>query len=424
MKMPEEFLYYLWRLRLISEPMETVEGQTVKIIETGEENHDSGPDFFNARVKIGDTEWAGNVEMHALASDWLRHGHDKDAAYDSVILHLVYQCDTQVKNASGETIPCMEVKGRYPEKIFFRYRKLTAARDWIPCASNIGEVDDLVIFNWLDRMVVERLERKTASFEAVLNDTKGNWEETFYIMLARNFGFNTNAAPFEMLARSLPLNILAKHKDSLFQIEALLFGQAGLLNENLDDDYSRNLLKEYSFLRKKYGLDSLKSYNWKFMRMRPVNFPTIRISQFANLILKSKHLLSSLLQIDKYDKLRRFFEVGVSEYWLTHYTFGVESKKKPKALGAGSFDLILINTIVPFLYVYGKRKGDEGFINRALLFLQHTKAENNGIVRRWSATGVKASNAAHSQALLTLKKDYCDGVRCLNCAIGTKILHG
>jgi hypothetical protein len=423
MRVPEEFIYYLWKLNLLTGPLQTVDGQKITIINPGVLNQDSGPDFFNARIKIGDTEWAGNVEMHSAASDWIKHGHNKDKAYDSVILHVVYDCDTGIKNSHNEVIPCLSVKGHYPESVFFRYRKLISARDWIPCAANLKEVGDLVIFSWLDRLVIERLERKTANFEKLLEETGNDWEETFYITLARNFGFNTNSQPFENLARSLPVKIIAKHKDDIFQIEALLFGQAGLLNEKLNDEYNRKLLKEYLFLKKKYGLDNIKSYSWKFMRMRPVNFPTIRIAQFAQLLFKSKHLLSSILEIEKYDKLKGFFDVGVSDYWLDHYTFGTSSKKKNKTLGASSFDLILINTIVPFLYVYGKRKDNRQYINRAILFLQQTKAENNGIIKRWAASGVTAANAAQSQALLTLKNDYCSNIRCLDCAIGNKILN-
>ena len=422
MKMPEEFLYYIWSLKLLKIPLQTTDGQDIVIIDVGKQNRDSGPDFFNARVRIGDTEWAGNVEMHIKASDWLLHGHEKDKSYDSVILHVVLDADMEVINRHGEVIPTFSVRGRYPESIFFRYRALISGREWIPCASNIKEVSDVVIFNWIDRILVERLERKITDFEEILSDTNGNWEETFYITLARNFGFKTNSPPFEMLARSLPLNILAKHKDNLFQLESLLYGQAGLLNERLKDSYCQSLLSEYNFLSKKYNLDPVKAYAWKFMRMRPVNFPTIRIAEFAQLIHKSSHLLSSLLEIDKLQHLKKFFELEVSEYWRTHYTFGNPTKEKKKSFGDKSFDLILINTIVPFLFVYGKRHDNEVFVNRALLFLQQTKPENNGIIRRWSSTGISAVNAAQSQALLTLKNEYCDSIRCLDCAIGNSIL--
>ncbi|OIO99998.1 MAG: hypothetical protein AUJ98_09510 [Bacteroidetes bacterium CG2_30_33_31] len=422
MKMTEEFIYYLWKMNLLYGELFSTDGQPISIINSGIRNEDSGPDFFNARLKIGDTEWAGNVEMHTTASDWLRHGHNDDRAYDSVILHVVYECDTEITNKNSELIPCLVIKGHYDESLYFKYRNLVSGRDWIACASNIAQVGDIHIFNFLDRILIDRLERKTAAFEKILEETNGNWEDTFYITLARNFGFNTNSQPFEMLARALPLAILTKHKEDVFQMEALLFGQAGLLNDRLDDDYSKKLVKEYSFLRKKYGLENVKAYAWKFMRMRPVNFPTIRISQFAQLIHKSNHLLSKILEIDKLENLKSYFEVEVSEYWLTHFTFGPKSKSRSKSLGEDSFNLILINTIVPFLFVYGKHHDNQFFIDRAILFLQQTRAESNGIVRRWAATGVKATNASNSQALLSLKNDYCDNILCLNCAIGNSIL--
>ena len=422
--MTEEFIYYLWRLNHWEGEMVTTQGEVLKVISPGERNDDSGPDFFNARIKIGRVEWAGNVEMHVKASDWLRHGHSGDEAYDSVVLHVVYDCDTDITNRAGEVIPCFSVKGLYDESLFYRYRKLIGSREWIPCAGNIGRVSDLVIYSTLERMVVERLERKTAYFEKILNGTENNWEETFYISLARNFGFKTNAQPFEQLARSLPLKILAKHQDNRLQLEALLFGQAGLLNRQLHDDYNQKLLMEYAFLAKKYGLEKGKAYAWKFMRMRPVNFPTIRISQFAALIHKSHHLLSQLVETEKLADLSSFFDVAVSEYWETHYTFGVPSDKKKKSLGRNSFELLLINTIVPFLFVYGRHQGREELTERALLFLQQTKAENNGIIKRWAAAGVRAANAAQSQALLTLKEDYCSMIRCLHCPIGHNLIKG
>jgi hypothetical protein len=402
--------------------MFTVDNQEVKIISPGIQNHDSGPDFFNARIKIGDTEWAGNVEMHSMASDWNKHNHQIDNAYDSVILHVVHDADTVILNSQSETIPTLEIRGLYSESLFFEYRKLISSRDWVPCSGNIKEVSDLIIFSWLDRVLIERLERKTKFIEDILADTKNNWDEVFYISLCRSFGFNTNSQPFEQLARSLPLFILNKHKDNLFQIEALLFGHAGLLNPRLKDEYSQLLLKEYEFLAKKYDLKSVKSWSWKFMRMRPINFPTIRMAQLAQLIVNSGHLLSKVLEISKLDKMQKLFDIEVSEYWLTHYSFGSESKKKGKSFGSDAFDLILINTIIPFLFVYGKHLGNQQIIDRTLFFLQQTKPESNGVVRSWAADGLKALNAGHSQSLLTLKNEYCNQIRCLECAIGNSIL--
>lgn len=420
--MNEEFLYYLWSLKLLQGDLTTIDGQSVKIINPGIRNEDSGPDFFNARIKIDDTEWAGNVEMHTSSSEWLKHGHQHDKAYDAVILHVVDNADIQIVNSHGEEIPTLSIRGFYPEGIYYRYKKLTSSRDWIPCAGNIKEVNDLVVYNWLERVLVERLERKADFIEEILKESENHWEEAFYISLARSFGFNTNSQPFEQLARTLPSIVLNKHKDNLFQIEALLFGQAGLLNPKLQDEYSLALLNEFNFLSKKYNLVPVKSWAWKFMRMRPVNFPTIRIAQFAQLIINSGHLLSKIIEITKLEKLKELFDIHVDGYWKTHYTFGNISKDKGKSLGSDAFDLLLINTIIPFLYVYGKRNSNQELIDRALLFLQQTKAESNGIIRRWSSSGIKSNNAGHSQALLTLKNEYCTNIKCLECAIGNSIL--
>ena len=420
--MTEDFLYYIWQYRLMSGDLETTQGESIVIIDLGQRNEDSGPDFFNARLKIGNTEWAGNVEIHMRSSDWIRHKHNQDANYDSVILHVVYECDTMIQNATGEVIPCLELKGKIDEKLYFRYRNLISSHDWIACAPQLNTVPDLIIYSWLDRLLAERLERKTSYIEGFLESSKGNWETAFYYALARNFGFNVNAEPFEQLARSIPLEVLAKNRDSLFKIEALLFGQSGMLNARLKDDYSQRLIKEYDFLKKKYSLDSIAGYQWKFMRLRPGNFPSIRIAQFAQLIYKSSHLLSKIVKTEKLQQLKEFFQLEASEYWNEHYSFGKKSKSKTKRMGESSFDLILINTLVPFLFVYANHQNNSELRERALNFLTQTKAEQNSIVKRYKETGITAKNAAQSQALLTLKNDYCKYLKCLDCAIGNRLI--
>jgi len=420
--MTEDFLYYIWQYRLINRDIETTNGEAVILIDMGQRNEGSGPDFFNARIKIGSTEWAGNVEMHTKSSDWIRHGHEKDANYDSVILHVVYECDMMIRNATDEEIPCLELKGKIDERLYFRYRKLIASREWIACAPQLNEVPDLILYTWLDRLLAERLERKTDYIEGFLKSSKGNWETAFYYALARNFGFNVNAEPFEQLARSIPLDVLAKNRDSIFKIEALLFGQSGMLNVRLKEDYSQRLIKEYNFLKKKYNLEPIAGYHWKFMRLRPGNFPSIRIAQFAQLIFKSTHLLSKIVKTEKLAQLKDFFQLQASEYWDEHYSFGKKSKKKSKRMGEPSFDLILINTLVPFLFVYANHQQDEELRARTLNFLSQTKAEQNSIVKRFRESGIVANNAAQSQALLTLKNDYCKYLKCLDCAVGNRLI--
>lgn len=420
--MTEDFLYYLWQYRLINLDVETQGQESITVIEVGQQNTDSGPDFFNARIKIGDTEWAGNVEMHVKSSDWMRHQHDSDANYDSVILHVVYECDMSIRNATNEVIPCLELRGKIDEKLYFRYRTLIGGRDWVACSSQLHEVPDLIVYSWLDRLLAERLERKADYIEGFLDYSNGNWETAFYYALARNFGFNVNAEPFEQLARSIPLEILGKNKDQLIKIEALLFGQSGLLNPRLKDEYTQELISDYDYMRKKYKLEPIAGYQWKFMRLRPGNFPSIRIAHFAQLIYQSSHLLSKIVEADKLSNLKKLFALEASEYWNSHYSFGKKSKNLVKRLGDSSFDLLLINTIVPFLFVYANHQRNDKLRERALNYLSQTKAEQNSIIKRFNENGIKAHNAGQSQALLCLKNDYCKYLKCLECAIGNKLI--
>lgn len=422
--MVEDFLYYVWQFRTYVFPLTTTDGQELSVIKTGMRNENSGPDFSEALVQIGDTKWAGSVEMHLKSSDWLKHGHNANPAYNSVILHVVYEHDMEIETLGGNKLDVLELKGKILEGQFARYKNLISSASWISCSSQISQVNDITTYSWLDRLLVERLENKTEYIEKILSANANNWEQAFYVALARNFGFNTNSVPFEQLALNTPVDILARYKDNVFQIEALLFGQADLLNTKLNDYYVQELHKEYQFLKKKHSLNPLFSYQWKFMRMRPVNFPTIRIAQFAQLIHQSSHLFSIFIQTEKLTDLQQFFEVRVSEYWKEHYVFGKKTKNIDKTFGKSSFDLLLINTLVPFLFVYANHNGDQELKNRALMFLQHTKPENNGIINRFAQEGIRAHHAAHSQAMIELKNNYCSKLRCLNCAIGLQIIKG
>ncbi len=420
--MVEDFLYYIWQFKIFSFPLTTVDGQNLSIIKSGMRNFDSGPDFSEVVIKIGNTIWAGNVEMHLKSSDWIRHGHDNNDAYNSVILHIVYEHDMDIVTKGGNKLDVLELKGKIPIGQYSRYKKLISSSKWISCSGQISKVNDITIYSWLDRLLIERLEDKTEYIESILAENKNNWETTFYIALARNFGFNTNSDPFQQLAANTPIDVLARYKDDIFQLEAILFGQADLLNPKINDDYVKSLWNEYQFLKKKHNFDSLYSYQWKFMRMRPVNFPTIRIAQFAQLIHKSSHLFSLFIHTEKLSDIKSFFDVKVSEYWNEHYVFGKKAKKKNKSFGKSSFDLLLINTLVPFLFVYANHNGDDILKDRALMFLQHTKAENNSIIKGFVKEGVKAHHAGHSQAMIQLKNSYCSDIRCLNCAIGIQII--
>jgi len=421
--MQEEFLWHIWKFRLFdNNDLKTTDGEPLQILKVGEHNTNSGPDFFNARIKVGTTTWAGNVEIHANASGWKKHLHQNDKAFDNIILHVVYEADEKLFRKSGEEIPTLELKNKIPQNIYGKYLQFKSSKDWIPCEKQIFSVDKFTVNNWLDRLLAERLERKSKAIIDSLKQNKNNWEETFYQMLARNFGQKINSEPFERLAKSLPVSVLAKHKNSLQQIEALLFGTAGMLEKNLKDDYLKGLQKEFTFLKSKFQLKPIDSSLWKFMRLHPPNFPTIRISQFANLIHKSSHLFSKILEVTSLKQITALLETESSEYWKMHYRFGKPSPERKKTLGKNSIHGIIINTVVPFLFIYGKEKREEKFCSRSLSLLEKLEAENNSITEKWKAIGIPSKNSYETQALLQLKNEYCSKKRCLECAIGNALL--
>ncbi len=421
--MRESFLHFLWRWRRFDhQNLFTTQGHALEILHPGEWNTHAGPDFFNARLRLGDTIWAGNVEIHLRSSEWLLHGHSNDRAYDNVILHVVLEEDQPIIHLSGERIPCLELRHRIPEKIHTTYQRLEQERAWIPCESFFTQTPDIVRLNWLDRLLAERLEQKTESIADVLETSQNHWDEAFYRLLARNFGLKVNAEPFEALARSLPLSILAWHKNNLFQLEALLFGQAGLLEQPMQESYPNQLAKEYQFLRHKYQLTPLTSQQWKFLRLRPANFPSIRIAQFAALIHQSAHLFSPTLEATTLREIENLFTVEPGEYWMTHFQLDKPSAKRRKTPGRDFIYLLIINTIVPFLFHYGKQKNADIYQKRALQLLESLPAESNALLDGWAALGVPVRHAYQSQALIHLKTRYCDAKRCLECAVGNAIL--
>ncbi len=425
MLFPEDFLHYVWKFRLFDRiGLQTNDGEELEILSAGMHNSDSGPDFHNARIRIGETIWAGNVEVHLSSSDWQKHGHTTDNAYDNVILHVVYRDDEPLILTNGRHVPTLELQNRIPADLYSRYHTLIFGNQTvIPCEANIGSVDHITLYNWLTRVLVERLEKRSAAVITALNKNRGDWEETFYQFLAANFGFKTNALPFELLAKSLPQVILAKHKNNPLQIEALLFGQAGFLKDDMVDEYPQKLKKEYEFLQKKYQLVPVENHLWKFMRMRPPNFPTIRLAQFAALVVQSNHLFSKLLEIKDVKGLRHLFtEIKVNPYWENHYRFDVESAPSSKNLGQASIDVLLLNTLALFLFSYGKHNQIQHYINRSLKLLEYLPNENNKIVADFANLGVKIKTAFESQALLELKNNYCNYKKCLHCGVGNKIL--
>ncbi|ASU35640.1 hypothetical protein MuYL_3755 [Mucilaginibacter xinganensis] len=404
--------------------LQTTGGEQLEIFSAGMHNSDSGPDFQNARIRIGETVWAGNVEVHISSSDWQKHGHTTDDSYSNVILHVVYKDDKPLVLANGRRVPTLELQNRIPDELHSKYHNLVFGNQVIiPCEANIGGVDVLTMHNWLTRVLVERLEKRSAAVIDALNINRGDWEETFYQFLAANFGFKTNALPFELLAKSLPQITLAKNRNSSLQIEALIYGQAGFLDGDFKDEYPSKLKSEYEFLQKKYKLVPIEKHLWKFMRLRPQNFPTIRLAQFAALVVQANHLFSKVLEVKDVKALRDLFsEIKVNPYWETHYKFDTESAPSSKNMGASSIDILLLNTLALFLFSYGKHNQSQHYINRSLKLLEHLPNENNNIITDFANLGVKITTAFESQALLELKNNYCNYKKCLQCGVGNRIL--
>lgn len=421
--MNEKFLHYIWQHKLHTpQAFKTADGEIIEVIDSGKLNSDAGPDFFNAKLKIGGTLWAGNVELHINASDWGKHKHDTDSAYDSVILHVVNNIDAAVFRSNGK--PILQAQLIYPAEIELRYETLLANTLWVPCANKLKDVDDIFIRSWLNATLTERLNNKSEAIFKLLDETNNNWEEAFYIALARNFGFGTNSDAFELLAKSLPHVCLGKHKDNLFQLEALLYGQSGLLHlkKKEPDAYHLSLQKEYDFLKAKFGLKPIDGKMWKMLRLRPTNFPYIRLAQFAALVHVSSKLFSKIVDNPSLKEMQRLFNCEPSDYWKSHYLFGDLCPMRSKKLGKAAIDILLINTVIPFLFCYGKSKQNENLQNKALSLLESLPAEKNNITENWKWLGIKADSAYDSQALLQLKKYYCDDKKCLRCRIGHKVL--
>ncbi len=420
---PEEFLQFVWENGIFHKnDLQTADGRSLKIISTGKRNTDSGPDFFNARIQIDETVWAGNVEIHRKASDWKKHNHHEDKSYDNVILHVVEEFDEQVLRTNGQKVPVFVFQ--YADQYKMNYRKLLDAQTWIACENYFHKVDPVVLHLGFNRLMVDRLESKTADIVEKLTKNNNNWNETFYQILARAFGFKVNAVPFELLAKAVPLKLLGKHRNSVFQLEAMLFGASGLLNEQLiGDDYFLKLRDEFSFLYNKYKLAPIESHLWKFMRLRPANFPTVRISQLAALVHRSHHLFSQITETASLEELRKLFRVKASGYWNSHFRFNRDTPKHlQRELGDEAINTLIINVVVPFLFVYGEQQNRDHLKNRALEFLEQLPAENNSIIKNWQKLGVEARSAFDSQALLQLKNRFCEKKKCLNCQIGNKLV--
>lgn len=421
--MNEAFLQYVWRHKLLQGgELTSTDGHTLRIVRQGELNNDAGPDFFNARVAIDGVEWVGNIEVHVRTSDWNAHHHSQDKAYNNVVLHVVYEHDTDILLQNGKRPVTLELKSYIDPKLIERYDSLMQADDDIPCADRLGEMPGFILDGWLDRLTAERIESKAEVVRRLLGESHGGWEQTCYWLLARYFGGRVNALAFELLAKATDQRLLARWKDDPQRLEALLMGQAGLLEGYFEDDYPRQLQADYEAIRTGAGLRPIDAYLWKFYRIRPSSFPTIRISQFANLVATSSNLFSTLLDMTDAAQIAALFNQPAAEYWCSHYRFDQPSPSHPKAVGRAQAEMLVINAWVPLLFVYGTVHGQQQYKDQAIDLLQQLKAENNNIIRRWKNVGIAADTAARSQALLQLHNSYCLNHRCLDCTIGYNLI--
>ena len=416
-------MQYVWKHRLWrSEDMVTNTGKKVRVVDPGLLNTDAGPDFFNAKIEIDGHMWVGNVEMHYRATDWKRHHHDSDKAYDSVILHVVAKDDAPVRRTNGELIPqlVLEVSPQFNAD----YASLVGATIEVPCATKIKQVPHLTIVEWVEGLAFERLHGKVERIHQLLDSFNGSWEDVCYVTLARNFGFGINNDAFERLARRTPLRLLGKHSDSVLQIEALLFGQAGMLDAQKPgmDSYYNQLCTEYAFLSNKFQLTPMEKESWKLFRIRPQNFPYRRIAMLAQFIEGGFRMMNRILEAEGEKEMRALFEVELSGYWTKHYTFGKPNERATATLSRSSIDIILINTVAPLLYAYGEFTGNYEMTDKAIKLLEDLRAESNSIVSHFVAYGIDCPDALTSQALVQLKREYCDARKCIYCKIGHHLL--
>lgn len=416
-------MQYVWKHRLWrSEDMVTNTGKKVRVVDPGLLNTDAGPDFFNAKIEIDGHMWVGNVEMHYRATDWKRHHHDSDKVYDSVILHVVAKDDAPVRRTNGELIPqlVLEVSPQFNAD----YASLVGATIEVPCATKIKQVPHLTIVEWVEGLAFERLHGKVERIHQLLDSFNGSWEDVCYVTLARNFGFGINNDAFERLARRTPLRLLGKHSDSVLQIEALLFGQAGMLDAQKPgmDSYYNQLCTEYAFLSNKFQLTPMEKESWKLFRIRPQNFPYRRIAMLAQFIEGGFRMMNRILEAEGEKEMRALFEVELSGYWTKHYTFGKPNERATATLSRSSIDIILINTVAPLLYAYGELTGNYEMTDKAIKLLEDLRAENNSIVSHFVAYGIDCPDALTSQALVQLKREYCDARKCIYCKIGHHLL--
>jgi hypothetical protein len=420
--MKEDFLHYLWKFKKFDAlNLKTSNEEEITIINVGQYLELAGPDFFNAQITIGQQKWAGNVEIHLKSSDWYVHHHEIDSAYENVILHVVWEHDTEIFRSNNTEIPVLELKQYVEKETIDNYQSLVSPKSWIFCEKQLVDIDEFTLKNWQERLFFERLERKSQPIFDLLERTNQDWESVLFCLLAKNFGLNTNGEIFIKIAQSIPFSIVRKESFEIENLEALLFGTAGLLDSEKEDNYFKDLKFRYYYLLHKYQIEKNSIEPVQFFKHRPDNFPTIRLSQLANLYHSQQNLFSKISTLNSLIDIYEVFQVSASDYWLNHYQFDKESPKKKKPLSKSFIDLIIINTIIPLQFAYAKSQGKE--ISEDLISLLNEVApEKNAIVDKFSFFGIKAKSAFETQSLLQLKNEYCNKSKCLECGVGMELL--
>ncbi|WP_299890797.1 DUF2851 family protein [uncultured Lacinutrix sp.] len=422
--MQEDFLHYLWKHKKINfNTLSTTKGEKITVINVGEHNYNTGPDFFNAQLKIGNQLWAGNLEIHLQSSDWYVHNHENDSNYDNVILHVVWEHDIEIFRKDNTEIPTLELKHYVPEETLRNYQKLfNQSQKWINCENDLHIVDEFTVSNWLERLYFERLERKAEDVSKILEQNTNDWEAVLFKLLSKNFGLKINSESFFSIANSFDFSIIRKQQSRQLSVEALLFGQADLLNEDIQYSYYIALQNEYQFLKQKFNLSSKNVIPLQFFRLRPANFPTIRLSQLANLYHSHHNIFSKIIETKSLNEFYNLFSIETSIFWETHYTFNKESKSAKKRLTKSFIHLLLINTILPIKFSYAKYQG-KLIDNEIIQIIQQIASEKNSIVNKFNGLKKISNNAMQSQAIIELKTNYCDKNKCLQCAIGNVVLN-
>ena len=420
--MKEDFLHHVWQHKKFAvTQLQTTTGESIQILNSGQYLQQTGPDFFNAQLIIGNQKWAGNIEIHLKSSDWYLHNHEKDTNYDSVILHVVWEYDIPIFRKNNTEVPTLELKKYVELADLHKYQSLTTQKAWIYCENDISKVNDFIFRNWQERLYFERLERKATEIKQLLQVSNNDWEAILFCLLAKNFGLNTNGILFQNMAKSIPFSVIRKESFAIENLEALFFGQANMLEANFQDNYTNKLQQDYNYLIKKYKITKNVFDKVEFFKHRPDNFPTIRLAQLAALYFKEHNLFSKIISFNAISELYDLFKVEVSNYWETHYNFDKNSVLKKKKMTNSFIDLILINTILPIRFAYEQSIQKQSSAE-IIDLVEAIQPEKNIIVDRFATIGIIAENAFQTQSLLQLKKEYCDHKKCLQCAIGIHLL--